>query len=363
MRLLRLTDFRAETIKTVSKSNTMRQLLLLLLFAACNRPTPPPKVIRPAFYTWKTTFHPGSWETQTLHQWNAQRLYIKYADIDWREGKGAIPVSTTAMQWDSLPVDIAPVPVFFIVNRVFSNITATESITLVQRILQRVRETTPKERTIPEIQIDCDWNSTTKAAYFRFLEQLKAQTDTSKTLQQPQLSATIRLHQIKYREKTGVPPVDRGLLMLYNFDSPTKTTVKNSIIDPATAAQYLSQDTKPYPIPLDAALPLFGWGLHFRGNDFQGFLHDLRASTAAQSRFLTRVEQNIFRVNADTSCWDTYFRRGDWIRIEEAAPDDLSRVWEMAKPLIANDTCHLVFFDLNIQNLQYYRHEDLIKIR
>src|SRR5207253_974111 len=66
---------------------------------------------------------------------------------------------------------------------------------------------------VRELKMDCDWSEGTRAAYFTFLATLR-------DLARPTgitLSATIRLHQIKYRERTGVPPVDRGMLMFYNI--------------------------------------------------------------------------------------------------------------------------------------------------
>ncbi len=337
-------------------------LFACIFFTSCQSAPPSSKVILPAFYAWKTTFDPSEPEQQILQQWHTSRMYIKYADIDWREGKGAVPVSATDLHWDHLPDTIAVVPVFFIVNQVFAKCPDAETDALARRILQYIQNQTPAGRDIPEIQIDCDWTATTRAAYFHFLRQINLEITRIYGNRTVDLSATIRLHQVKYRTKTGVPPVDRGLLMLYNFDNPAKATVKNSIIDVKTARDYLGNVQAPYPLPLDAALPLFHWGLHFRGRDFQGFLHDMDIGTARESSFLTRAEKNVFTVNTDTSCLDTYFRRGDWIRLEDAPSDVLASVWDMAKPLLSNDTCHLVFFDLNLQNLQHYKHENLVKL-
>ncbi|MEY3239682.1 MAG: hypothetical protein RIR11_1120 [Bacteroidota bacterium] len=338
----------------------MRLLPLFFLFFLLNCQTPPQsnKVILPAFYAWKTNFSPANWEIQTLQQWNAKRVYVKYADLDRTDKKGVHPISTTRLQTDSLPLDIAIIPVFFIVNRVFTKITEKETTELVQYILQQIPQSA--HRSIPEIQLDCDWTASTREKYFLFLKLLQEQIAVQEWAKKPILSATIRLHQVKYREKTGIPPVDLGLLMLYNFESPSKASAHNSIIDPKIAKTYLSQ-TPPYPIPLDAALPLFGWGIHFRGSAFQGFLRDFRTTTAKESVFLSRDGENIFKVIADTSCYDAYFRRGDWIRTEEASPKAIAQVWDLAQIIIPNDTCSLVFFDLNAQNLFFYSHEDLYK--
>ena len=45
------------------------------------------------------------------------------------------------------------------------------------------------------------------------------------------MSATIRLHQVKYRADTGVPPVDRGMLMAYNLLPPDQAGERSSILD------------------------------------------------------------------------------------------------------------------------------------
>ena len=61
---------------------------------------------------------------------------------------------------------------------------------------------------VKEIQIDCDWTASTQEAYFEFLHYLKEKAKDK----QIQLSATIRLHQLSMTP----PPVDRGILMMYN---------------------------------------------------------------------------------------------------------------------------------------------------
>jgi hypothetical protein len=342
----------------------MRLITILIFFSlcSCEAPRPHPKVILPAFYAWKTAFKSDLWTQQTLQKWNTNRIYIKYADIDFKAGKGAFPVSTTKLDFEDFDQKIAIIPVFFVINRVFSHTNELESAALATRMMDYIKAQTPSHLSVPEIQIDCDWNASTKEAYFLFLKQLKNEIEKIETTPKPIISATIRLHQVKYQAKTGIPPVNRGLLMLYNFEAPNLPKVKNSIIDSKIAKEYLSNLKAFYPLPLDAALPIFGWGLHFRNEVFQGFLHDFNTTNAADYRFLTRLEKNIFRVNTDTSAFATYFRRGDWIRTESADFEELTRVWESAKPIISNDTCQLIFFDLNEKNLNKFRYEDLSKL-
>ncbi|MGG2305049.1 hypothetical protein ACE4Z6_26875, partial [Salmonella enterica] len=92
-------------------------------------------------------------------------------------------------------------------------------------------------------QIDCDWTLGTKEKYFSLLKRIKERMALP-------LSCTIRLHQVKYQAKTGVPPVDRGMLMYYNMGHVEGATETNSIYDPANADKYVSY-VKDYPLPLD----------------------------------------------------------------------------------------------------------------
>jgi hypothetical protein len=330
---------------------------IILLLWHCAAPESRKHTLLPAFYHWKTRCNPGIWENNTLREWHSRALYVRAMDIGWQNG--AVPLAETRFDWQNYEGTPPVIPVFFILNQVFSAINDSASALLATRVLARAQAALPPGQTLQEIQIDCDWTGSTRRAYFRFLEQLQ-QLCRQLTAPVPALSATIRLHQVKYREKTGIPPVDRGLLMLYNFDQPKKADVRNSILDTRTAAQYL-QNAKPYPIPLDVGLPLFAWGLHFRGSDFQGFLHALRPPEADTLPFLTRTEKNIYRVNKDTSCRDTYFRRRDWVRLEYTDADDLAEVWRLARPIIQQDTCRIVFFDLNTQHTPFYNYEDLAR--
>ena len=95
---------------------------------------------------------------------------------------------------------------------------------LADNILKKIHELNRK--TPVEVQFDCDWTQITKNNFFYFLSYFKKQLanrismttpDPLRDLQtEPVVSATIRLHQLKFPEKTGVPPVDKGMLMFYN---------------------------------------------------------------------------------------------------------------------------------------------------
>ncbi len=107
------------------------------------------------------------------------------------------------------------------------------------------------------------------------------------------VSATLRLHQIKYHQKTGVPPVRKGILMFYNMGSPTRMDVQNSMLDLDIAKQYIG-NLESYPLPLDVALPLFSWGVLFHHQHFIMLVNNLREQDLLDHKDFERVKENIF---------------------------------------------------------------------
>ena len=86
-----------------------------------------------------------------------------------------------------------------------------------------------------ELQIDCDWTESTRDKYFHLLSTLRNELERNKQI----ISATIRLHQVKYAAITGIPPVHRGMLMYYNMGK-INATDNNSVYDKKIAEKYIS---------------------------------------------------------------------------------------------------------------------------
>ena len=68
------------------------------------------------------------------------------------------------------------------------------------------------------------------------------------------LSTTIRLHQLSME----APPVDYGVLMIYNTGDPRKWEERNPILDIRDVQPYLKR-LDSYPLPLAAAYPVYQW--------------------------------------------------------------------------------------------------------
>ena len=133
---------------------------------------------------------------------------------------------------------------------------------LSEKIMSQIMRLWPtvSNTAIHEIQFDCDWTQSTKEKYFKFLRHFR-QLQNDPTFQ---LSATIRLHQIKFANQTGVPPVNRGMLMFYNMADLESIKTPNSILDLEVAHQYIDSQTT-YELPLDFALPIFSLGCPVSG--------------------------------------------------------------------------------------------------
>ena len=133
-----------------------------------------------------------------------------------------------------------------------------------------------------------------------------------------QLSATIRLHQVKYREETGVPPVDYGVLMYYNMGRITATGA-NSIYDRSTALRYLGK-LRAYPLPLDIALPMFAWGVHSAEGQVLNLVGGLTHAEAQAISTLVRIDaSDIYKVAEQTYYKGRVWQVGDLIKIEEVS--------------------------------------------
>ena len=100
---------------------------------------------------------------------------------------------------------------------------------------------------VSEIQIDCDYTLKSRKNYYEFLKEVKQAWGQT-------LSTTIRLHQLSME----APPVDYGVLMIYNTGDPRKWEERNPILDIRDVQPYLKR-LDSYPLPLAAAYPVYQW--------------------------------------------------------------------------------------------------------
>jgi hypothetical protein len=166
------------------------------------------------------------------------------------------------------------------------------------------------------------------------------------------ISATIRLHQYKFPGETGVPPVHRGMLMLYNTGDLDNPDAPNSIFTPEAARAYLDGAPKPYPQPLDVALPVYTWALAYRDGAFWKILNnpDTRElADTARFEALPALQPHTerFRVKRGTFLAEQYLRPGDLLRLETVNATLLSEALKLLPDIGLAPDATLAFFHLD----------------
>ena len=200
-----------------------------------------------------------------------------------------------------------------------------------------------------EIQIDCDWTETTRDAYFRFLKALAEHSGK-------RLSCTLRLHQIRDRQKTGVPPVDRGSLMCYATSSPLEGMSRNSILDMELLKSYTA-NINDYPLPFDVILPIYSWGIVTNHLGKVKLLNGLTADNL-QTPMFEKIDENKYLVKEDGFLQGMYINKGFTIKIETIGQELLAEAKQYLESHIERDYAW-VYFHLSKGFLTRYEIDDL----
>lgn len=322
-------------------------LFFLLLFA-CNKPE---IEVHSAFYHWQTSCNIGSSEKAYLDSIQVQKLYFKFFDVDWEE----IAQPAASIQWQCDVSAYEIVPTVFITNRTLLNIEQGGLADLAEKVAIKIKNLTPAQG-FRELQLDCDWSEATEEKYFQLLRLLRTH------FKDKTLSATIRLHQIKFFERTGVPPVDRGMLMCYNVGKIEEWSSENSILDTLIVSNYL-QNFDVYPLELDIALPIFHWGLLFRDGSLSRILNNLDATALQDSTRFRLIAPNRFEVIKSTFLNGHFLYERDKIRLETVDRTSLQKTAQsLAQHLQNKRSFHLSFYHLDSLLLEQRPIEDLQKL-
>lgn len=199
-------------------------------------------------YYWRTDLHLDSTERVFLKQHHINKVYCRYFDVVMSDdGTEPKPNATIAFT-DTLPAGIELIPTVYITEDCMHKPHKDLAEKLVKRIMQM--NETNHIGNVHEIQIDCDYTSKSRATYYQFLEQVRHHLSPTSY----HLSTTIRLHQLSM----PVPPVDYGVLMVYNTGDPRKWQERNPILDYRDVYPYLNKLAQ-YQLPLAAAYPVYQW--------------------------------------------------------------------------------------------------------
>ena len=232
---------------------------------------------------------------------------------------------------------MAIVPVVYITVDVFQALDSTEVEKLAERTYTKITSLHPKE-SISEIQFDCDWTAGIKGKYFYFLESVKALSSDIK------LSSTVRLYQYKYPGISGVPPVDKGVLMYYNMGDLYAYDENNSILNNEIGEQYLGFGE--YPLPIDIALPHFSWSILFRYGEFRQLIGNFNPEIYSDTTLFNPIAENLYQVKKDTLIADVYLRYGDELRYENCSEQSLVEAANLLKHELNQENSTILFYDL-----------------
>jgi hypothetical protein len=323
--------------------------LLILFTQNCKESIP--KQTTPAFYFWKSNFKLTEIEKKTLRSNYIQKLYIKFFDVSWNSSRHHPQFIAPIRFSENLPDSRKIVPTVFITNETLVNLPNAEIEPMAKAVFEKIQSLFPQKKSqLIEIQIDCDWTLTTKQKYFRLLEMLKKNNI--------QLSVTIRLHQVKFYEKTGVPPVDRGMLMCYNMSDWKNIDTKNSIFTPQVLSQYI-QNLEQYPMPLDVVMPIFHWTIIYRNDRFLVFMNNLDKKAFLDKKLFQTSDNQIFISKKNTSAFGISVREGDVFRTEEVDFDDLLKGSKIVLQKISNQKLTFALYHLDEKSLSHYSNEQI----
>lgn len=225
-------------------------MLLTTLLIGCSRQQSQDESLEQSngVYYWRTDLHLDSTERVFLKQHHINKVYCRYFDVVMSDdGTEPKPNATIAFT-DTLPAGIELIPTVYITEDCMHKPHKDLAEKLVKRIMQM--NETNHIGNVHEIQIDCDYTSKSRATYYQFLEQVRHHLSPTSY----HLSTTIRLHQLSM----PVPPVDYGVLMVYNTGDPRKWQERNPILDYRDVYPYLNKLAQ-YQLPLAAAYPVYQW--------------------------------------------------------------------------------------------------------
>lgn len=322
-------------------------VFVLLLCCGCNGREN--RTVQRSFYYWKTVFGLSPKEAQTLKALSVRKLYVKLFDVDWDGATASAKPVAKSLFKGRPPGSVVITPVVFITQEPLQRLNETGLDSLAKNIAALLSSIAAANKLAlsNEVQLDCDWTSSTRDSYFHLINGVKGQP----FFQGKTVSATIRLHQLKFISQNGMPPVSRGLLMCYNMGNLRRPQTANSILDEDELKKYIN-NLKAYPLPLDVALPLFDWYVLFDGNAYKGLLRDFKLTDeeAARKRLYFAT---------DTVISGREFKAGQWLRHETSDAETVKRCAALIGKKLNAKELSVILYHLDEEALTKYSLHEL----
>lgn len=309
-----------------------------------------------AVYYWKTRFLLNESEQVFLREHKVRRIYLRFFDVDVSEDlagytQDVVPIGTVAFE-SPKPDSVEIVPAVFITVPALGLASYQENgiDSLAGRIVTRILNMADYHDLGPirEIQLDCDWTESMRATFYWLCSCVRKRLHK----QGIALSATIRLHQLRQE----VPPVDRGVLMVYNTGSIQRQKTKNSILDETDVRQYLKGSPVKYELPLDFAWPTYGWGVWFRDGKFIGLIHNTDYSDT--SRYARQADGTLLVLREHLLEGHTLLP-GDYVRPENSPYTTVAAVKSLVVQSFPDQPHNNILYHLDSLNLSHYTSDEI----
>ncbi len=260
----------------MSRVGKLLLLLVATVFIGCRNHESPGYEFQGdenSVYYWRTELRLDSTERAFLDRHDVKKVYCRYFDVVMRNGE-PMPNATISFS-DTLPSGVELVPTVYITEDCMHK----PHPGLAGKLVSRVRQMNETNDLPPfrELQIDCDYTARSRQVYYDFLSEIAH--SPLFTSHFSLLSTTIRLHQLQMK----APPVDYGVLMLYNTGDPRRFMERNPVLDLRDVQPYL-RHLSDYPLSLAAAYPVYQWVRH---------IHGVRVEHTVEADEILRVKQAV----------------------------------------------------------------------
>lgn len=324
--------------------------LIFIILISCNR-SGNSGHIQFGAYHW--TSHLDAYDIRDCNEETPiHHFYIRFFDLKWNSILGPYPEAklyehndvfrsliVNRNKKDTTPQAIIS-PVVYLTVDVLNHSDSATLKELADNTIKQVNYTLrnmgwPQLR---ELQIDCDWTESTKDKYFYYLKELRKHWENP-------ISVTVKMYQYKYREKSGVPPADKAVLMCYNLQNPKDFEVENSIFSMEEFKKYMNR--KEYPLPLDFAIPSFSWVRVFSHGEFEGVKNNWYLHEFVDNPGYEQIAPNRFMVADDHTSYGHYWRKGDILIVESIDSSDWAGMIETFKPHFNQDTTTIIAYQID----------------
>lgn len=339
------------------------QLTLTFAFCSCEKPHPDDAGLGNGIYYWRTTFSLSDKEKIFLRKHDVKKLYLHFFDVDWAypaiNGENVTPEATIRFN-DTIPDGIAVVPTVYITKQAIEKMQ-TKEMEYAQKIYKRVNAICRKNNiNIKEIQLDCDWTKGTRQPFFRLCEAMKEYMDSTQTL-----SSTIRLHQLTQTP----PPVDKGVLMVYNTGNLMDMTSDNSIFSRKDIEPYLRDNRlAEYPLALDVAYPTYGWSVVFSpGKEKYYFNRIMKRTDFSDYSNLKKIAPNLYEATSvvnfseDKTGYDKVYENYR-IRVERPSGIEIHEIKKLIDGQLRGQHHNNILYHLDESQLLHYTDNEISKI-